>query len=394
MLLLLLSIAWALTIAGLLTRAITQYRHYEMIGPDREPLEQLPPLVTVIIPARNEADNIARCINALRNQDYPAASLRVLVIDDNSQDDTADIVSRIALAEDRVQLIRGTELPEGWLGKPHACWQGAGVAQGEWLCFIDADTTAQPALIGTAVQAARRRDVGMLSLQPVQELGTAWERLILPAGFFLIAFTQDLRKTADPSTPEAAVNGQFLLIRRTAYDAAGGHAAVRNAFAEDSALARAVNAAGHRVAVIGTEGLLHTRMYTSLRSLWDGVARQAGTLLGRSGLIIAALGALLLACAPLVLPIWALEVMLSGGGTVAAASLGFALLGSLALLGTHLGAARYFKIPMCYGLVFPVSYLLGAGVLGYSFWQLSRRGVRWKGRVYTTEAAAKAMAGA
>ena len=384
--LLVLSIAWALVVAGLLARAITQYRYYPIIGPSSLRPGTDAPSVTVIVPARNEEQNIRRCLDGLRSQDYPADRLRVIVVDDNSDDQTAGIVESVVLLDNRVQLVKAGPLPLGWVGKPHACWQAASAADAEWLCFIDADTTAHPPLIRTALLEARERGLELLSLQPFQELVTPWERLILPSAFFLIAFTQDLRRTSDPSCPQAAVNGQFLLVRRSAYMSVGGHAAVRDAVAEDSALAAALKAGGHRIGVVGTEALLHTRMYTSLGPLWDGTARQAATLLGgTAGLAAAGAGALALAATSLVLPGWAAATLYSSGaGRATIAALTFALAGSLAMFGTHIGAARYFRIPFWYGLLFPLGYLLGAGVCGYGVWQQCRGQVRWKGRRYTS----------
>lgn len=389
MTLLLLSIAWVLTVAGLLTRAITQYRHYQIIGASEKRGTAACPTVAVIVPARNEERIIARCLGGVATQDYPSNKLQLIAIDDSSTDRTGVILSELAASRDGMRVLQGEPLPPGWLGKPHACWQAQAVTESEWLCFIDADTIAEPPLIRTGVDTATQRGLDLLSLQPFQELKSAGERLILPAGFFLIAFTQDLRRTNDPGSPDASVNGQFLLIKRSAYLAVGGHAAVRDAIAEDSALARAIKSAGYRIGVFGTEGLLHTRMYGDFRSLWEGTARQAATLLhGMPALVGVAIGALLLASAPLALPAWAAVHLARSGGGVAVAALILAATGSLALFGTHVGAARYFKIPFWYGLLFPAGYLAGAGVLAFAAWQGSRGQTRWKGRLYPASTSA------
>jgi len=392
MVLLAFSILWVLVIAGLLTRAITQYRHYQIVRPHQTSPGASLSGVTIIVPARNEERIIGRCIAALRQQDYPREQLRIIAIDDNSTDATAAILRDAAAGDDRVRIINGDPLPPGWLGKPHACWRAAAEAQGEWLCFIDADTIAEPLLIQTAVHMALERRLDLLSLQPFQELGSFAERLILPTGFFLLAFTQDLRSTNDPASPQASVNGQFLLIRRAAYDAAGGHATVRDVAAEDSALARAIKSRGYRIGVFGTEGLLHTRMYGDLRSLWEGTARQAATLLGGvPALLGVALGALLMAVVPLALPALAAACRLAwAGGGIAVAALILATAGSLALFGTHIGAARYFRIRFWYGLLFPLGYAAGAGILVFAAWQRSRGQTRWKGRVYSAAASVSA----
>jgi chlorobactene glucosyltransferase len=389
MILLACSIVWVLVVAGLLARAVTQYRHYKIIAPVALSQRSAAPGVTVIVPARNEERIIGRCLDGLTRQDYTRDQLQFLVVDDSSTDRTAAIIAESAARDDRIRPIRGQPLPEGWLGKPHACWTAAKDAKGEWLCFIDADTVADPPLIGTAIETALSRRLDLVSLQPFQELGTFAERLILPTGFFLIAFTQDLRKTNDPALPDASVNGQFLLIRRSVYSAVGGHATVKDATAEDSALARAIKSAGHSVGVFGTQGLLHTRMYGDSRSLVEGAARQAATLLGGApALLSVALGAMLLAFVPIALPVLAACRLAGVAGGLAIISLVLSGAGSLSLFGTHIGAARYFRIPFWYGLVFPLGYLGGAGVLVFAAWQQSRGQTRWKGRVYSVAAPA------
>jgi chlorobactene glucosyltransferase len=380
--LLLLSIAWVLVVAGLLTRAITQYRHYQLVLPAGPDAGEPAPMVTVIVPARNEEASIGCCIQALLDQDYPPDRLQLVLVDDHSEDRTAAVAQEVAGDDLRFQLLHAETLPNSWLGKPWACWRGASIAQGEWLCFLDADTIACPPLIRTAVRRTIERKIDLLSLEPDQELVSFWERLLLPDGFFLIAFTHDIRRTNDPAFSDAAVNGQFLLIRRAAYEAVDGHRGVCGAVAEDSALAARMKAAGYRLDVAGTKGLLHTRMYSDVRSLWEGTARQAASLLPGAALPLMALAGLILAWAPLALPAWSVHALASGGGGPTIVALVASLAGSLALFGTHIGAASYFRIPLWYGLLFPVGYTLGAGVMMFAAWQRWHGQTRWKGRVY------------
>jgi chlorobactene glucosyltransferase len=382
MILFIISIVWVTTIGAILWRAIAQYRNYEVVGPQWPDLSEREATTTIIVPARNEERTIGQCIDALTRQDYPRQLLRIIIVDDNSVDDTAEVVRHHIAGNDRAELVQAGELPPGWLGKPHACWKAAAAARSEWLCFIDADTIGKPPLIRTAIRIATTRQLDMLSLQPFQILASVWEKLILPCGFFLIAFTQDLRKTRDPASAEASVNGQFLLIRRSAYLAAGGHAAVREAVAEDSALARLFKEKRFSLAVLGTRDLLETRMYRDLRSLCEGAARQAATLLPGIRLPLAAPMALILAWAPFILPICAIIALTTSGNSSTLIALILSLAGSLSLLGTQIGSAHYFRIPFWYGLLFPLGYTMGSAILLFATWQRAARKVRWKGRTY------------
>jgi chlorobactene glucosyltransferase len=301
------------------------------------------------------------------------------------------LIQEIAASDARVHPIESRPLPDGWAGKPHACWQGTRAASearagesDDWFCFVDCDTVSEPALLRTAVHAAADRGLDFLSLEPFQKLVSFGERLLLPAGFFLVAFTLDVRQANDPNSPEVHANGQFILMQCEAYEAIGTHAAVRGAFAEDSELARLVKQRGRRIAVLGTQNLIATRMYRDFPSLWQGLSRQAGTMLrGRAIWILIAIFALLLGWTAILLPMLTLlQLLHRGATTITIASLAFSWAASLALLGTHIGAARYFKIPFWYGLIFPFSYTLGAGVALNAAIGKFRKTVRWKGRTY------------
>jgi chlorobactene glucosyltransferase len=373
--LLFVAIFWSAVVTGLLWRAITQYRHYETLSPAASG-GKVGATVAVIIPARNEEHTIARCLKSLVAQEYP--SCQIIVVNDNSTDATAARVREFQT----VRLIEGQPLPPGWAGKPHACWQGASATTAEWLCFMDADTVANPGLLASAVEAAERRGLDMLSLEPYQELGSFWERLIIPAGFFLLAFQQDLRRVNNPDAADAVANGQFILVRRSAYVAVGGHAAVRAEICEDSALALAVKRSGRKLALIGAEKLIRTRMYTGLFSLWQGLSKNVTEMLGGPGVTaMVAMAALFLGVASLALPAWAWPHIWHGG-IVERVSAVAIWLPSLALLGTHIAGAIYFGIPFWYGFLFPFGYIFGAAIALNSVRWRRRGRVSWKGRIY------------
>ena len=278
------ALTWAGAVASLLARTIMQFRHYRAVhmhdlAPDDAPE------VTVIVPARNEARTIGVCVGSLLAQDYPRERMKIVVVDDNSTDGTADAVGAVQAGrrEKRVDLVHAPPLPSGWTGKSHACWLGVGAAQGEWLCFVDADTVSRPALSTGCNRHGAAQSLDMLSLEPFQVLGTFWERLLIPCGFFLAALVQDLRRINDPAFPDAAANGQFILVRRSVYESIGGHRAVRSEIAEDTALARLLKRSGHRLGLLGAEDFIQTRMYTGLRTLWEGVSKNLVVMAGGRG---------------------------------------------------------------------------------------------------------------
>ena len=375
---------WTAGVAWLLSRAVRQFGRYQSLSPCSSSEVDAPDLA-VIVPARNEAPRIERCLRGLIAQDYPTNRLEIVVIDDNSTDGTAAVVERVAQEDARVRLVRGAPLAPGWAGKPHACRQGADAVAADWLCFLDADVAALPGLLRTAVGTAQKRQIDLLSLEPFQELGSLAERLIIPSGMFLIAFTQDPSRVNDPDCPDATANGQFLLFRRQVYDAVGGFAAVRGEICEDKALARAVKGAGFRLALLGAEELLRVRMYTGFRSLAEGLSKNIVDMAGGVGATLAAAGlALVLGWAPIIVPLWIVSRLAAGvDGGYGFAALSIALAGSFALLGTHLAGARHFRIPFWYGFLFPLGYTLAAAVALYAITRRLRGVVVWKGRAYT-----------
>jgi len=235
------------------------------------PRKEDAPLVSIIVPARNEAENISTCVASLLNSVYPRRE--IIVVDDDSVDGTGDIVRILEEhSNGGVRIVSGAPLPDGWLGKPWACWQGYQLARGELLLFTDADTRHDDALLGHAVGALRNREADMVSVMPRQLLVSFWERLIMPHVFALIMFRYpDLKRVNRTRDPRNVIaNGQFLLIRRDAYEAVGGHEALRGEVVEDQALAQRVVGSGRRLFVAHADELMETRMYRSLRAIIEG----------------------------------------------------------------------------------------------------------------------------
>jgi chlorobactene glucosyltransferase len=364
-------------VIGLIARAALQQRSFESLcatGADRF---SLPP-VAVIVPARDEALNIGPCLASISTQDYAATGLGIVVIDDGSSDDTAAI-ARVAAARDPRVLVRPAgELPTGWVGKPHACWVGALEAdeRAEWLCFVDADTRLAPEALAAAVARAIRGDIDMLCLAPRQELGSFAERLVIPCGLYVLAFIGRMEDEGSGDPERVVAAGQLMLVRRSVYMAVGGHAAVAGAIAEDLALAQAVVRAGGRVRMMGGERLASVRMYRDWQGLWHGFAKNLVDLFGGSANTVGvAVTGFLLAWTAVLLP---LGVALAGTGP----ALIVALAASAAVLGFHVAGAFFLRIPVWYGLLFPLGYTVGAAIALDSVRRRCGGTTLWKGRAY------------
>jgi chlorobactene glucosyltransferase len=391
---LLFALCWTLLVAFLLARAVGQFRAYPVLAPAHTEEPTNLPSLAVVVPARNESNNIARCLKGLTAQDYPG-EFRVTVVDDGSTDDTADLARRLCSNRDGFKVVPADTLPAGWIGKSHACWQGARQSGEDWLCFLDADTWPGPLLMRTAVIWAEGNRVDMLSLEPEQELVSFWERIILPAGMFMLAFFLiDLRAINDPGSPETAANGQFILIRRQIYNSIGGHEAVRAEISEDLALARQAKAAGWRTRLMGTDNLLRVRMFHCLGEIWEGLSKNAVNQAdSRSRAALIAGGGLFFAWISLLLPAAAVIAWIGAPGAMDAAAATLAVAASMALLLTHMAGARYFGLRPAYGLLFPLGYTLVAAIVFNSLRIYKKGSVRWKGRRYAPPAPSSPEAG-
>jgi glycosyltransferase involved in cell wall biosynthesis len=232
-----------------------------------------PPLVSIIIPAKDEEEAIGPCLESVLAQDY--ANLEVIVIEDRSRDRTAEVIQAIARRDPRVRLIRNDRLPLGWTGKTHALVRAAGEARGEWMWFLDADTRHHPATLSVMLEFARREGgAEMVSTLMGMRNESFWERVVQPLGGIILMSMFDLfRANRTGDARGGFANGQSILVRRAAYEAVGGHAAVRDQFLEDVQLGRLLKARGHSIKVAMAPGLSTTRMYTSLGGITRGWSR-------------------------------------------------------------------------------------------------------------------------
>jgi chlorobactene glucosyltransferase len=381
---LLLSSIWLVAVIWLIARAFQQHGLLQSLKPVEPPPVARAAKVAVIVPARDEAANIERCLRSLTAQTYPAPRLRIVVIDDHSRDGTFAIASALAQTCPQLTVLRSPPLPPHWVGKSHACWIGARAAEEntDWLCFVDADVWAEPALIASAIAAANAEALDLLSLAPRQELQSFAERLVMPCGLYLLAFCQDLRTVQARNSSEVTATGQFMLVRRAYYEAIGGHAAVRGAICEDLMLARLLKRSGGHAILQDGRRVLSTRMYRGWSTLWIGIAKNLSEMLGGPPRTMAiAAAAVVLAWAAWLIPLRdALDC--AQGSTGGCVGLIPAALGFAAALGLHIAGAFYFGIPPWYGLLFPLGYSAGALIAIDSVRRRLSGRVSWKGRTY------------
>lgn len=335
------------------------------------------PLLSIVVPARDEARQIEACVGSLLAQEYP--HFEVIVVDDCSNDGTADIVERMASHDGRLRLIRGAPLPEGWIGKPWALTQGERVASGAWLLFTDADTIHAPSACASSMAYALQENADFLSLLVDQETVTLPERAFLPSILLAIAFgIGPMDDINDPRKESAIFNGQYILTRRSAYDALGGHGAVRGEIAEDYEFAKLVKRDGRfRLVFAGSHGLVTTRMYRTFGELWEGFVknfalgvrgRPAMAVLGLVFFTLLSPGSELVLAGSALVGLWIGVVACGVGIALTMLSAEFAMRS----IGMKRGSGAWLPVGMSVLLAIFVASLI----------RHARGGVTWRGRTY------------
>lgn len=341
------------------------------------------PLVSMLVPARNEARSIAECIESLARQDYPRCE--ILVLDDQSEDETAEIVAQLASSHPNVRLLRGQALPPHWHGKAYACAQLAKAARGEWLLFVDADTVLAPQCVSVALQQAQEQHADLLTMMPTLLAGSFGEALLLPIVPLTFVTCLPLGLVANhPSPLFAGAFGPFLLFRRASYLRIGGHFAVRTDIVEDMRLSRLVKRHGGRVVWINGTALLRIRMYHSSVEAWRGITKSAFAAINYS---LPALLPGVVICAAL---FWAPYLFLIAGLVNRPASmllLWLPLIQIILLWATHLLLMRRFHLPFALVFLQATTILAMIFTTVYSAMQTEfGKGIVWKGRRYQFDA--------
>ncbi|MCB9791927.1 MAG: glycosyltransferase [Alphaproteobacteria bacterium] len=335
--------------------------------------------VSVLIPARNEIATIERCVRSAAASAHPLHE--IVVYDDGSTDGTSERLAALSEELPLLRVVQGSGLPQGWVGKPHACHQLSRHAQGDLLLFVDADTFLSPEGVGRLASLFQRHGADLVSAVPHQITGSFAERVMLP--LLHLTYSAWLPQalvwwSSDPRF--LAANGQILAVRRAAYEAVGGFEAVRQEVVDDMAFCRLVKRSGRRVVFADGEHIARCRMYEDARSIWEGFSKNLYEGIGEHP--AALLGVAALYTAAFVLPYVVLLIGLTGNPTALLAGglgvgINLTLRGMLALRHGH---------PWSSVLLHPLAVLMLLAI-GVNSWRWSRRGqIRWAGRVYTQRA--------
>lgn len=326
--------------------------------------------ITVLIPARNETSVIAHCVSALSTQ---GQGLRVVIIDDQSSDDTATAAPTCPAL--RLEVIAGQPLPQGWAGKLWALEQGLQRVDTPLTLLLDADIMPAPGMLATLRARLLQQELDLVSVMPRLRMQSLWERLLIPAFIFFFKLLYPFRLANSQSARCAAAAGGCILLRTEALRQIGGFAALREALIDDCTLARQFKGAGRRTWLGLTHSVQSLRRYQSLGDVWDMVARSAFTQLRYST-------AVLFACTGIMLiGFWGPVVGLAlGEGPVRWVS----VIGLAALLACYIPTLRYYRLNSLWALLLPfiaTLYLAMTWSSAVRCW----RGVRsqWKGRCYS-----------
>jgi len=343
--------------------------------------EPPPPRVSLLVPARNEEGDVGESLRTMLAQRYPA--LEVILVDDQSDDRTVAVAAGVGAefpAAD-FRILRGAPRPDGgWMGKTWALTQAVAAAHGEWLLFCDADVRLHPEALLRALRAARRLGVDALSLLPAIDCRSFWDQTIMPLFALLSALMEPPDKANRTDERNCRFSGAFILIRRAAYDRAGGHAAVRGEILEDMALARALKRAAVPLRLMYTHELVRTRMYENRRDMWHGLTRLAYPMLKFAP------GPLLGAWAAAIAGAW-LPWLSALAGAARGGRAGWGLAAAAAALvvwqaGMQREFYRLLRLSPLHIMRLPLAALVMCVAATASAWRHhTGRGARWKGRV-------------
>jgi chlorobactene glucosyltransferase len=337
------------------------------------------PGVSVVIPARNEARDIEAAVRSHLEQDYP--DLEVIVVDDRSTDATSAILSRLAAGDPRLQVVRGVEPPPGWMGKPHALFQGVERARHGLVLLADADVRYDPPALREAVEFLTSRRLDLITFFPRVEMVGFWENVLMPYLAAAYMYGPAFFVNSDLQRRFAAGGGSGMLVRRETLETAGGYEALRESVIDDIGLAIRVRRSGGRCRMVLADDRVRLRMYQGLREVVDGFTKNIAFVFeGWMGLFLAL--STVFSWIAWTLPLAVLIASLAGATVpavdvaLAAAGLGLAVVARILL-------ALLLRYPLWPAATHPLLATVWMGIAARSFsWRFLRRKVLWRGRHY------------
>lgn len=332
--------------------------------------------LSILIPARNEADNIGRLLESLiAQQDYIK---EILVLDDQSTDGTASVVRQFQHKLSSLKLYQGKELPSGWTGKNYACQQLGEYAEGEWLLFLDADVTMEENGLAL-LQPYLDRKYRMISAFPRQRVHTFLERMLVPFMIFLVICHLPIRQVTKTQDPKfTAAHGAFICIHKESYHNAGSHAAIKSAIVDDMELMRLMKRSQFPVALLRGEKFASMRMYETNRSVWLGFRKNIFT--GTGSNVFLTLFICLLYALMYVLPMVCLVFgLIIGDNQIMLAAIIAYLAGALIKIFVDLGAKTSWYTSLLYPIACSCFILLALDAIRI---HKQGEGYEWKGRRY------------
>jgi chlorobactene glucosyltransferase len=338
-----------------------------------------PPLISILIPARNEAENISRCLKSLLKQDYP--NLEIVVLNDNSTDGTSKVVKVIAQKDNRVRLVEGAPLEEGWTGKNFASHQLAKYAKGEYFIFTDADTLHFPKTVSSAFGALITTKVDALSIYPRQIMVTFAERMAVPIiNIALQCFIPFILIKKSKSPLFSTALGQFMMFKREAYEKIGGYESIKGHMVDDIQISKRVKKSGYKFMVFDGRNTIYCRMYKNLKGVVIGMAKSIYPAVNGNILALFSFTGLLTATLLIPFTLLPLGAFLFDWPVAIIRLIIFQIIIVLSI--KMIFAIRY-KQRMLDILLAPVSMAIIDALIFVSFFQAKYgEGLSWKGRVY------------
>ena len=360
-------------------RDITLKANGEVNFPDH------PPTVTIMVPARDEEHNIRECVDALLAQDYP--NVEVIVANDRSSDQTAEIVREMCAEHPRLRLVEVHDLPEGWTGKNNALHTAVHEAQGDYFVFTDADTRHVPSCISQCMNHVLANGLDMLSLVGQMDHRTLWEKMFVPpiAATLMLWFQQ--KHVNDRNCHVAFANGQYILISREMYEKCGGHERVRHELLEDIAMAKEAKGEGGHINLAYGGELYSARMYDSFGDFFRGWSRILHSGLEKDPwrlLLQWVLTALFSICPFVVVLMGTIGVAAGADGALPCLVLSIAVCALIIW-----SVSRTYPISKSkrrYALLHPINCLVILAVLAHAFYTAATgSGIVWRGTVYSSK---------